>query len=153
MFSRNNSIALLIIGLIVTGFCVKNIIGPEYFLMTSEEGMGVIEEVKHETKRVRTRRSGTRIVNIQIPVISFTNPKDGKEYLFEAQEYRNYFSGRTGDSTYIHYKIEDGIATGVISYAPGESTFYSRNKTYFICSLIGVGLAVIGFTGIKRRWG
>lgn len=153
MFSRNNSIALLIVGLIVTGFCVTNIIGPEYFLMTSEAGTGVIEEVKNETKRIRTGRSGTRIINIQIPVISFKNPKDGKEYIFEAQEYSNYFSGMPGDSAYIHYKIEDGIATGVIAYAPVESTFYSRNKTYFICSLIGVGLTMIGFVGIRKRWG
>ncbi|MBK7885001.1 MAG: hypothetical protein IPJ81_15360 [Chitinophagaceae bacterium] len=153
MFSRNNSIALLIVGLIVTGFCVANIIGPEYFLMTSKEGTGVVKEVKRETKKVRKRRGGTRIVNIQIPVISFTNPKDEKEYLFEAQEYSNYFSGRPGDSLYIHYKIEDGIATGVIAYAPGESTFYSRNKTYFICSIIGLGLTMIGFTGIRKRWG
>ena len=126
---------------------------PEYFLMTSKEGIGVVVELKQGRERISGgRRRASRIVPVEIPVISFVNPTDGRTYQFDAQGYRYQFPGTPGDSAYIHYKIKNGVAEGVISYAPGESTFFSRNKPYLIWLGLGLVLMGVGYRGRKNSW-
>lgn len=150
--SRNSFIVILIVGTVFIGICLKNIISSEYFLATSEEGIGVVKEIMQDIKyRHRGGMRASRAVPVQMPIITFKNPKDGKEYTFTAQEYEHSFPGRVGDSVYIHYKITGNTAEGVIAQAPGTSTFLSRNKINLICLAIGLIGTLTAFVRARRK--
>lgn len=150
--SRNTFIVILIVGIAFIGICLKNIIGSEYFLATSEEGVGVVKEIIQDIKyRRRGGMRASRAVPVQTPVIAFTDQKNGKEYTFKAQEYDQNFPGRTGDTVSIHYKIKGTTAEGVISHALETSTFLSRNKMSLIYLAIGLIGTFIVFVRARRK--